>query len=91
MFGTYEADNSVVLLGRRILKVVAKDVFKGCPTRSVEPEVSVIGTKRQRCLTSGAEELLDDEDGEKDEEEDTLTDDLPHLPRVNRESYLPSL
>ena len=92
LFGTYEADISAVLFGRRILKIVGKNVFKRCSTSSVEPEVSAIGTKRQHCITSGAEELLDNEDGEEDEEEeDTLTDDLPPLPRVSRKSYLPSL
>jgi hypothetical protein len=62
----------VVLPGRRILKGVA-EVFKRCEA-GLEPEVKAIGNKRRRATNSGAEEMLEDHDGEEDEDdEDILT------------------
>ena len=62
----------VVLLGRQFLKGVA-EVFKRCEV-GLEPEVKAIGNKRRRATHSGAEEMLEDHDGEEDEDdEDILT------------------
>ena len=62
-----------VLPGRRILKVVAKVIFNGFIRGLPMPEVSSTGTKRQRSVTTGADELLDeDENSEEADEEDIL-------------------
>ena len=62
-----------VLPGRRVLKgaeVISQEYDKG-----VEPDVSSIGTKRQRSLQHGADAALDEEDEEDDDGEDILTKD----------------
>lgn len=63
-----------VLPGRRILKGVEK-VFQGCEKRGLEPQVKAIGTKRRAAIESGADEMLEEHEGEEDDDEgDIITD-----------------
>ena len=76
----YKTDCDIVLPRRRILKIVAKDVFNGFRKDVIESEVNSIGTKRKRAIVSGADEMLDDDEEEEDaNEEDILTDALSRL------------
>ena len=69
-----------VLPRRRILKG-NQEVFEECRLGS-KPNMKTIGTKRKRTINSGADDVLDDCDGEEDDDdEDILTKDLvvPHM------------
>lgn len=65
-----------VLPGRRILKAVAEVFFKRVNAVERKHCSTKIGTKRRRCVTSGADEALEQEAGEDEDDDEGI---LPRL------------